>query len=219
MKRDLLLILVITLLSSWTWVIFSINIFVYLALFLLSFLTFIFLAGHHLLLPPKILKVIFLVALIFISAYSMLVSFDRQLFSTSKLQSVQIKDRKEFYASELGSLYRNKYGIYYFDKVRPSVNKYINNIAALVDINGLFLIGFGENQLQTRFPIFFLPFMVIGLFIFLSKINKQAILIISFIFLTTGFLNTENSLGPLLIYPIVVSSIGMGFIKLFNLRL
>lgn len=217
MKRDLLLILVVTLSSSWTWGILSANPLVGVALFLLSFLILIFVTGNYLFLSRKLYQVVFFITIVFISVYLMLISFDKQLFQISQIQATQIRERQGFYVSELGRLYGNRYGIYYFDIIRPSVNKYIDNVASLVDINALFFPIDESNKSQTRIPLFFFPFMIVGLFVLLSKLNKQFVLAMCLIFIINGFLNTTNTSGPLLIYPVVVASIGAGFVKLFNL--
>lgn len=217
MRIDLVLILIITLLSPWTWTILSANFLVGIACVLLSFLIIIFSTGNYLILSRKLYQGIFFVMLTFVSIYLMSVSFDRQLFQISPMQSIQVQERQRYYASELRSLYRNRYGIFYFDAFRPFTSKYFHNIALGVDINTLFLSGYDNNNSQARFPLLFFPFMVLGLFVLLGKFNKQFSVAAVLIFITSGFINTENTLGPILIYPIVSASIGLGFMKLLHL--
>ncbi len=104
---------------------------------------------------------IILLAVIFfvLSIYLLTARFDQSLlqskkftsFSNSPAESIQIRQRQNFYALELGKVYGNRFGIYYFDTVRPAFNKVITG--SLSNLTPLFILGFLLILINVKFKL------------------------------------------------------------------
>lgn len=216
MKRNLLIIGFVTLMSSWTWSILSQNIFIGICCIFLSFLLLLNFNHEQLVLPQRFLKVGIICLWGILSIYLFTTSFDKDLFHISENQYINVLKRQEIYATEFNYFYRNRIGIYYFNIIDPFINRYFNNTSAVFDLENLFISSYDADQHKTRLPVIFLPFMAVGLFYLLRSFDKKYAYIIIIILVISGFVNSKNTLGLITFYPIIYASIGLALSKLLN---
>lgn len=217
MISNLAIIASTTLISYWTWSLFSRNLFVGLGSILLSFLLLSILNKDKFILSRRLTKFAVIGIWTILSAYLIINSFDKNLFRISENQYINILKRQEIYSKEFNYLYRNRFGVYYFNTVKPFTYRYISNISNIFDLEGLFLLSF-EAKYKFRLPILLLPFLILGLYFLLKRLNKHFIYIAIIILVISGFLDTRNSLGPIIIYPIIYAGIGLGIKNILNLK-
>lgn len=208
-KERLLIIIIIvavSLLSSWTWVIFRNNLpFWILAMILTYLLLEFFVYGQK-----NLLKKIVISLLIFlILGFSLINSFDSKIFKTQELEKIQIKDRYQYFFKELGYFYAdNRYFVYNVNKISPFMSKYLNNQAYVFDI---------ETYFPSKFPLFLFPLAITGIYYFLNPANKLMILVFTVVTLSSGFIDTKNVRGLIIFYPIMTFFICLGFIRIWRL--
>lgn len=217
MKLNLGIIVFITLISSWTWSIFSQNLFIGICCILLSFLLLLNFNNDKLVLPQRFLQIGIICLWLIISGYLFTASFDKNLFHISENQYINVLKRQEIYSREFGHFYKNRFGIYYFNKIKPFIYRYSNNISELFDLDNLFISNYDEDKNKTRLPLLLLPVMVTGLFYLLKTFNKKYCSVMIITLVISGLLDSKNMLGPIIVYPIIYASIGLGFSKLLNL--
>lgn len=207
----------ITLISFWTWSIFSQNLFIGICCILLSLLLLLNFNNDKLVLPQRFLQIGIICLWLIISGYLFTASFDKNLFHISENQYINVLKRQEIYSREFGHFYKNRFGIYYFNKIKPFIYRYSNNISELFDLDNLFISNYDEDKNKTRLPLLLLPFMISGLFYLLKTFNKKYCSVMIIILVISGLLDSKNILGPIIVYPIIYASIGLGFSKLLNL--
>lgn len=217
MISNLVIIAGTTLISYWTWSIFSKNLLIGLCSILLSFLLLSTLNKDKIILSQRLTKLAVICVWTIFSVYLIINSFDKNLFHISENQYINILKRQEIYSKEFNYLYRNRFGVYYFNTVKPFAYRYISNISNIFDLEGLFLLSY-EDKYKSRLPIILLPFLILGLYFLLKRFNKHFTYITIIILVISGFLDTRNSLGPIIIYPIIYSGIGLGIKSMLNLK-
>jgi len=171
-KLNLIIILSATLISSWTWSIFSQNIFIGICCIFLSFLLLLNF-NNKLILSKHFLQIATICLWLISSGYLFSSSFDKNLFHISENQYINVLKRQEIYSREFGRFYKNRFGIYFFNKINPFIYRYSNNISKLFDLDYLFISNYDEDKNKTRLPLVLLPFMITGLFYLLKKFNKK----------------------------------------------
>lgn len=217
MIQNLIIVGGITLMSSWTWFIFSQNLFIGICCILLSLLLLLIFYNHKPVLLQRFMQTAVICIWVALAMYSFTTSFDKNLFHIAENQYIVVLKRQEIYSREFNSFYRNRFGVYYFNKIQPFIYRYSTNVSNIFDLENLFISKYDEDKYKTRLPLIFLPFMITGLFYLLKIFNKQYAYIMTIILIVSGLLNTKNTLGPIIIYPIIYASIGIGFNKLINL--
>lgn len=109
----------------------------------------------------------FLIIVLFV-----IISFDKNIFSTSAIESIQIKQRQQYFNLELGRIYGNRFGIYYFDTLRPIFSKLSTNFS---NSTPLFIFAFFLILIYVKFK----P---------LDESNKRHYVILTLIILLAAFL-------------------------------
>lgn len=216
MLRDILIIISIILLSPWSLSIFYQNWFIGICCILLSFLLLLKFKNNIKLSQRLKTCIICLWAILFV--YLFISSFDKNLFYISENQYINVLKRQEIYSKEFNRYYKNKFGIYFFNKIEPFIYRYSNNISNIFDLEKLFISSYDKDKNKTRFPIFFLPPVIFGLFYLLKSFNKKCTYLTVIILMVFGLMDTRNTLGPITIYPVICASIGLGLNKFLNLR-
>lgn len=202
-----LLLIVTCFFSGWTWELFKNYVFLGLASILLSYFFLDYLVSRQL---SKIRKFLLACLTVVILGYLLLISLDRKIFIVSELEQIQIKDRYQYFFKELKFTFaNNKIFVYYVNKIRPVLIKYLDNEARVFDVDTYF---------PARFPMIYLPFALIGLIRFLKFSNKWSISYMFIIALITGITDTASRLGPIAFYPHVVAFISAGFISIWNIK-
>lgn len=210
-----LFVLMICLFNLWIYQIYRFNFFFGELLVIETFLLFLSLYIKNRIIPILI-WIIFLV----FSFFLLINHFDKNAFSISTVESIRIEERKQFYANDMGKIYRNRIGILYFDTLRLYSNKISNNFFSALDL-GLY---FSPNSLieNEKYPLFLAPFFVIGFLVLLVTVNKTIPIVYFLLALfQNSFINLDSKLGPLLMFPFISLCIALGsirFIKIVKLK-
>lgn len=212
MKRQafekLIFVVAISLANYWIWRVFSHSYLLALGLVLLS----IFLAFR--------LKFLTIIIFIIMSIFLIKNNFDTNLKYISPLENDRLVHRYEYYAEVLGKLYRNRVGLYFHYKLSPYVFKYQTNLSYNLDPNLYFFANHprerGGGIEFAKFPGIFLPVFIIGMIFLLSE--GFSFLVFYFIVaeLVSAFIFSGYDLGPILIFPFVVTVIFLGLSKVFR---
>lgn len=163
----------------------------------------------------KVILALILILLLMMSIYLLTNYFDKEISSPSTIESVKIIQRRQFYAPELGKIYTNRFGIYYFDNLRLVFNKLSSNFFSNMDLS----VFFSPRTLidREKYSLILSPLFIIG---FLSVLGKlKAILIIYLLpaLLVSSLLNIDSTLHPILMFPFVSLCITIGLIKFMKI--
>lgn len=159
----------------------------------------------------KIIPILIFIILAIMSAFLLIDHFDKDIFSISTVESIQIRERRQYYANELGKVYKNRIGIYYFDNLGLYFSKINNNFSSAFDLNLYFSTG--SSNKDGRYPLLFAPLFIIG---FLSLLTSIKTIPAIYFLITLGinsFVSLDSRSGPLLMLPFVNLCIAIGFIK------
>lgn len=150
-----------------------------------------------------------LVPILFVlSAYLLVYHFDKGLLSLSTMDTVKMLQRQQFYHSELGRIYGNRFGQYYFDNLSIVFEKASNNFFSALDLKRYF---------SSIFPIYFAPFFIVG-FLFVLKNFKKIFLVYLVPGLFIGSLiNFDDDARFILIFPFIIFCLIVGFIEIIRL--
>ncbi|KKR62985.1 hypothetical protein A2210_00455 [Candidatus Woesebacteria bacterium RIFOXYA1_FULL_40_18] len=206
--RKIILVLLISITNFWIWRIFVQSAGMAIILVLLSI---------FLVLRLKWLSLIFFILL---SIFLLKTSFDTNLLYVSPLENDKLENRHEYYAQSLGRLYRNRIGIYLHKNISPYVSRFEKNLAYNLDPNLYFFASHPRERLGidefNKFPLIALPFFLIGLGVLLS--GRHYFLIGYFVLsiIVSGFIFPGYRLGPILIFPFMISILYLGLLKVIN---
>lgn len=163
----------------------------------------------------KVILALILIILLMTSIYLLTNYFDKEISSPSTIESIKIRQRRQFYASELGKVYTNRFGIYYFDNLRLVFNKLSSNFFSNMDLS----VYFSPRTFidREKYSLFLSPFFIIG---FLSILVKLKVILIIYLLpalLVSSLLELDSTLHPLLIFPFVSLCITIGLIKFMKI--
>lgn len=159
---------------------------------------------------PKVIPALTLGLLLMISFYLITNHFDRNIFIPSVIDSIRVRERQPFYAAELGKIYTNRVGIYYFDNLRLTLNKISSNLFSGMDLSLYFAPRFPMDQ--EKFPLFLSPLFIIGFLSLLDRFKKLLIYLIPAL-LAGSLLSLDSTLAPILMFPFITVCITQGLIK------
>ena len=174
MIKKIILFLIICLANAWIWRILGHNPLLGLSLIVLSFLlTFN-------------LKFSTIILFGILSVFLLKNTFDTNLLYISPLDNDRVEHRHEYYAVELGRVYRNRITINMNYRVAPYVSRYLKNMAYNLDPNLYFFANHPRERIIAvefeKFSFLFLPFFVIGLTALFSGTFVFLIFLFYFIF-------------------------------------
>ena len=93
---------------------------------------------------------------------------DRNLLMRGGIDEYQKLTRGQYYTREFGRLYTNRFGFYFFDEVTFYINRINYKVSAPLTLNHYFF------AVQRRiYPVWLLPFFLIGVFNFVRKKLKN----------------------------------------------
>ncbi len=145
---------------------------------------------------------IIILALLFITN-----GLDRNIFNRSGIDAYEKIRRHQFYTRELGSFYRNKLGFYYFDQVKFYINRINTKITGPLVVDKYF-----SAVHSGIYPIWLLPFVVLGLFIGLSKKIRLVLIYLFWVSLLSIVL--VSSVAVLLYLPFINLCLVLGIMKI-----
>lgn len=211
MKKKYLLVIIICALSTWFWIIVEKSLLIGIICLSLSLLVLEYLLQRK---TSYIKKIMILSLFLVISIYLIINFFDRGLFKNTETESALIMRRQNYFAQEFGKLYRNRFGIYYSNNFRPFAYKYLGNIANALDLETYFSSDSINGQ-KARLSIIFLPFMLLGIYYSLKIFDRWMYILIVVVLMLSGFVNTQNNMGPIMFFPLISSFTVFGITKLF----
>jgi len=211
MKSLLIIIalLLSTLSNFWIYWIFEKN-FLLGELMIIETVLFFFLSLKK---APKVIPVLTLGLLLMISFYLITNHFDKNIFSPSVIDSIRVRERQPFYVAELGKIYTNRVGIYYFDNLRLAFNKISSNLFSGMDLSLYFSPRFPIDQ--EKLPLFLSPLFIIGFLSLLDRFKKLLIYIIPAL-LVSSLISLDSTLAPILMFPFITVCITQGLIKVIG---
>ena len=208
MFRLALLIALVNLSNFWVYWIFESN-------FLLGLLLLTESLGLYLInLQSADKKVIILTSaiLIILTCYLLLNHFDKNIFSTSITDTIQKEERHNYYAQEMGRVYKNRVGIFYFNSIEPILNKIGGKFFLYLDFSYYFAPR-EFASLEKYFPPLAILF-VFGLFNILKAGNKMLIVYLTIVLIVTSLTKLDNKLGPILLFPFINLCLTVGLSKI-----
>lgn len=207
--------------NLWIWRIFQNSLLIFALLLGFSFLIFYFWEK----------KTSFKSLGLICSLYIVLLFFQYQ---TTEIQSLTnltndeyrvVSTRKTFYKSDSNLVriifYRLNIPELYEGSLNVVISRLQRNFFETIDPNIYFFAGHPRERVWAndfeKFPFIYLPFFIIGLYVF----TKRSKMIIKFLFLvsilTFGFLGHINELGPFLLIPFFVCFITLGLLHSLSL--
>lgn len=192
-------ILILSFINLWVNKIFQINLFISLLLLLLSFLLFFALSAKY----SKYAQILTIIVLLSLSSSLLINHLDQRIFTRSIIDSISINQRHEYYAKELGKIYRNRVGLYYFSQLRPGFTKLNQNLADLIDF----------SQYFNNYSVLFLPFFIVGFFYDLLKSLKFPLVYLICVLFTSMFIKSGDRFNILLLFPFINLCVFLGLVK------
>lgn len=162
----------------------------------------------------KIISVFTFIILSVLGLFFVTNHFDKNIFSISTMESVHIQDRQQFYAQELGKVYKNRVGIFYFNNLKLIFSKISNNFFSVLDLNLYFATG---SLLEyQKYPLFFAPLLIIGFLSLLVNLSRTPLIYLLIVLFISSFTNLDAKLGPLAIFPFISCCITIGLIEILK---
>jgi len=205
MKKLTIAVLIICAISPWTWTILHDHLYLGILAILTAVLFSLEIISKKRNLKISYLKYLLLLVLLIVSFTLYL---DRTRYAKSDNEVINTLYRHEYYAKELGKIYKNRFGILYFNNVKLLFREYSDNMFSILHINNYFNTGFSK----TRFLFIFLPFMILGLYLSLREINDKKLILFIFLFGIMGLLDTSGGTGPFILYPFFIYFIVKGLV-------
>lgn len=203
-------VLVISLSNFWIYQIYEYNFLIGELLVIETSLLFL----STLSVKSKAIPILIFIIFSILSSILLINHFDKSVFAISTVESIQIRERQNFYAPELEKVYKNRVGIYYFDNLRLYFGKISNNFFTALDLNVYFapasLIDYG------KYPLLLAPLFIIGFLLLLATIRMTLMIYCILALITSSFINLDSKLGPLLMFPFISLCIADGLIKIID---
>lgn len=159
---------------------------------------------------------IFIFVILFLSSSILLINhFDKDMFSTSNVESIHIEERRHFYANELGKIYKNRVGIFYFDNLRLIFSKISSNFFSALDLGLYFSPGLLIEL--GKYPLTLAPFFIMGFLSFVINLKVIPTIYFAVSLFISSFTNLDAKVGPLLIFPIISLCIALGLVQFLTI--
>ncbi|KKS64148.1 hypothetical protein A3A14_01975 [Candidatus Daviesbacteria bacterium RIFCSPLOWO2_01_FULL_43_38] len=209
MKRKFLIILGVSLGNFWVYQLFANNILMGLLLTSESILLFLTALPER----SKKIQVAVFIILTGLSLYLLAISFNKEIFYISDYEKIVQKNRGEYFGAELGKIYGNKAGIFYFDKFRPVVSKISGNFASNLDFEKYFL---SKNPEEGRYPVFLLPLFILGLVRLIIVYQKTSVIYFLLALIVSSLVSISGKMGPMLLFPFFNLCIALGALNIWR---
>lgn len=136
--------------------------------------------------------------------------FDKTLWQNRPEEIFLLNQRRGFYPF---------YGKFFQNKLSLLVTKLKRNLFYNLDPNLYFFATHPRERLGIRetekFPVIFLPFFLIGFFVFLKKTSKKILTFTLFALFLSAFLSPQPP-GPIFMYPVIIYLINLGIQPVFK---
>jgi len=208
MNRKLIIFLLVVLGNAWIWRILGGFLFLGLGLMSLSF----FLVFNF--------KIPTFILLAVLGSFLLKNTFDTNLLYVSPLEKDKLVHRHEYYSQGLGKIYKNRIGIYLNYSVAPYISRFSKNLSYNLDPNLYFFANHPrERGGVIEFDKFFyisLPIFVFGLTSLLSSAFVLPVIYFAVSLFITAFLFPGYDLGPVLLFPFIVTVLYLGVVKIIG---
>lgn len=195
--------------NFWIYQLFSNSLFTGLLLLLVSILLFLTTIPKS---SRKIQVAVFII-LAGLSISLLTTNFNKEIFYVSDYEKMVQKNRGEYFGLELGRIYGNRAGIFYFDKVRPVTSKVSVNIASNLDLGKYFL---SKNTEERRYPVILLPLFIFGLLRLITVYQKALVLYFLLALALNSLVSVNGKTGPVLLFPFFNFCIALGVLSLWR---
>lgn len=156
----------------------------------------------------KIPMFITFILLSLLGTYLLIFHFDKKIFESSDLEIQKTAKRHEYYASELGKIYKNRVGIFYFNNLRLYTGELGNNLFSSLDFTLYF---------PSKYPLILSSLFFIGFLYFLNNIKKILVVYILVALFFSSFVSFEDHFGGILMMPFINLCIATGLFKSIEL--
>lgn len=215
-KILIFLSVLIIFINPWWWVIVQKDLLIGILVFILSIITPFFYNGSKFVLFFLILNIL-LISTIFRQA------LDESIFRLSPQEIQQQNKRHEFYAHNLGKVYKNRISLSYFKNYNYPLYKVERNFFANLDPNLYFFASHPRERVEVnefeKYMFVFLPFFVIGLTFLIYSLRLKIISYLISILFLSAFISSSYKLGPILLFPIINFMIVVGLLLSFKFAL
>lgn len=214
----LIIILTVSLCNFWIYRLFEINFFLAELVIIETFLLFlsIFLKKNespHNKAEDKLLSCLIYGIFSILTVALIINNFNKELVSVSTNESIQIDYRRDYFANELGKIYKNKLGIFYFDRVRPFFSKLQSQLFSPLDWRLYFAPLHPMDR--ERYSLLFSPFFIVGLLYLLKSIKRDILVYFLLSIVINTFINMDKYEFALF-FPLISLCIGLGVIILIE---
>lgn len=155
----------------------------------------------------KILTASTFILLLILCGYLIVFHFDKNILLIKDLETQKIGKRHEYYAKELGTLYKNRIGMFYFNNFRVYTSEISNNLFSSLDFNSYF---------PLKYPTILVFFFIAGLFSLLINISKTTAIYLLIASILSSFISFESNFGAILFFPFINLGITVGLLKLLS---
>lgn len=207
----ILVVLGISLCNFWIYWIYEYNFFLGEILVIETILLFLSTISQR----SKATTILIFIILSLLSSIILINFSDKNIFSTSIVESIHIRDRQQFYALELGKVYQNRIGIFYFDYLRLIFSKISSNFFSALDLGLYFSPGLLIEL--GKYPLFFAPFFVMGFLSFVINLKVIPTIYFAVALCISTFANLDSKLGPLIMFPVISLCIAIGLIQFLKI--
>ncbi len=208
-------------LNLWIWRIFQNNLLIFGLLLITSFLLFYFWDKK---IPLKTLGFICsLFIILFIFQYQ--TTEIQSLINLTNDEFRVVSTRKTLYKSDSNLVriifYKLNFPEFYEGSLNIAAWRLQRNFFETIDPNVYFFAGHPRERIWAndfeKFPFLYLPFFMVGLYVFTKKSTLIMKLLFLICILAFGFLGHLNELGPFLLIPFFVCLITLGLLQTLNL--
>jgi len=210
MRRNFLITFFVSILNFWFWKIAKLDLILAALVLTLSILLSISLVNKFS--RKYVLGIFFLTVLV--SVISLTKGSDRGLLKNTQLDISTFEKRHEYYAKELGMLYKNRVGIFFLKSYKPFAVRFETNLFSSLDPNLYFFAGHprerGDGSDFEKYPYIYLPIFVIGLIEIIKKPRMLMIVYSITSVLISSFLYRGYNLGPILFFPLINTLLFLG---------
>ncbi len=137
--------------------------------------------------------------------------FDGSLFSIGETEQYLVNQESSYFPLNLGRVFKNK-DLLAFGKLE-------DNFFSDIDLNLYFFASHPRERSGvkefSKFSSLLIPFFILGIFQVFIKKNKLLQIYFGASILISSFLYQDYSLGPFLLFPILVNLIALGIVDTY----
>ena len=201
--------------NFWIWFIFSKNVWIGISLVAETILFYLVISWFN-----KRLFALFIAIYLLLVIYLFTTGFDKDIWKDTPTESLALRQRYEYLATDLGKIYKNRFAIFYHQKASSALYKIQSNIFSNLDINLYFFASHPREREKVyeykKYPFILWPFFLFGAYLSLKKINRIFFSYLLISLLVSAFIQQNIIFGPILFFPLINLILINAFIYLIN---